>query len=112
MYICSFCNSFHAQPFGRVFDKTSKRSDREVTVYRTAPGPPVTGGSECNECGQTLHLAGPMWLGPLHDPSFIDGVLEDVKKEREAYGTWKRIEGMLTTARDVSWLSGLYAIRD
>ena len=43
-----------------------------------------------------------MWLGPLHEPDFIQGVLDDVKAQREAYGTWKRIEGMLTTARDVS----------
>jgi tRNA G26 N,N-dimethylase Trm1 len=48
-----------------------------------------------------LQLAGPMWLGKLHDQEFISRVLEDVEMQSNQYGTFARMKGMLTLAKDV-----------
>lgn len=42
-----------------------------------------------------------MWLGPLHDQGFVGDLLENLEVEKERYGTYARMKGMLTTARDV-----------
>ena len=42
-----------------------------------------------------------MWSGPLHDPAFISQVLEHVESSQEKYGTFSRMKGMLTVAKEV-----------
>lgn len=34
--------------------------------------------SRCPECGGALHLAGPLWLGPLHDKAFVRDMLSSL----------------------------------
>lgn len=43
-----------------------------------------------------------MWSGPIHDPSFVCGVLEHVQANEDKYGTSTRMKGMLTLAKEVS----------
>lgn len=58
-------------------------------------------GENCNYCDRVFHLAGPMWGGQLHDPDFIDEVLEINKTaSSEVYGTRERIKGMLVLAKN------------
>lgn len=58
-----------------------------------------TADRSCQECGSKMHLAGPMYGGPLHSPDFINKILADLPNEPDdIYGTKPRIEGMLTTA--------------
>ena len=46
-----------------------------------------------------MHLAGPMYAGPLHSPDFINKILNELPNaSRDIYGTIPRIEGMLQTA--------------
>lgn len=55
----------------------------------------------CEHCGSKRHVAGPMWAGPLHNPAFIEKILNDLKfADPEIYQTKHRIEGMLDTALD------------
>lgn len=67
--------------------------------YSIAQGPGVD--QHCEHCGSKMHIAGPMWAGPLHNPAFIEKVLDDlVTANTEIYQTEPRIEGMLATALD------------
>ena len=43
-----------------------------------------------------------MWLGPLHDGEFLDSLITTIEEEKLNYGTFPRMKGMLTMARDVS----------
>ncbi|KAI1945745.1 RNA methyltransferase tRNA(m5U54)methyltransferase [Ophidiomyces ophidiicola] len=53
----------------------------------------------CEHCGFKTHIAGPMWGGPLHNPHFIQRILDLLAgADRDTYPTFGRIEGMLTTA--------------
>jgi tRNA G26 N,N-dimethylase Trm1 len=49
-----------------------------------------------------LQSCGPLWLGALHDKQFIETLLEDIEGERQNYGTFARMKGMLTMAKEVS----------
>ncbi|KAI9771011.1 MAG: RNA methyltransferase tRNA(m5U54)methyltransferase [Candelina submexicana] len=56
-------------------------------------------GERCEHCGFKTHLAGPMYAGPLHSPSFIQRILDLLPQlDKETYTTTSRIEGMLVTA--------------
>ncbi|KAI0379769.1 TRM-domain-containing protein [Hypomontagnella monticulosa] len=58
-----------------------------------------TADRHCKECGSKMHLAGPMYGGPLHSADFIKKILDDLPNASdEIYGTKPRIEGMLETA--------------
>ncbi|KAF7593040.1 RNA methyltransferase tRNA(m5U54)methyltransferase [Aspergillus hancockii] len=49
--------------------------------------------------GTHSHEGGPMWAGPLHNPHFIQRILDTLPEaDRGVYQTVDRIEGMLTTA--------------
>ncbi|KAI0283032.1 N2 N2-dimethylguanosine tRNA methyltransferase [Russula aff. rugulosa BPL654] len=96
-YVCSGCQSFHEQPLGRVTEKMSERGYPTV-LFKTHVGPPVS--EKCPECGSPLHVAGPMWNGPIHDSQFVGQVLEHLEDNEDKYGTSTRMKGMLTVAKE------------
>jgi len=98
-YICSFCQAHYDQPLGRAVEKKHERSGNSSYMFKTQSGPPV-GGDKCPECACPLHLAGPMWNGPLHDPTFVDEILQHVESSNDKYGTKTRMKGMLTVAKE------------
>lgn len=55
--------------------------------------------------------AGPMWIGPLHDPDFCEKMLSHVEADEQRYGTSPRIKGMVSTAAEVSRLDHRRASR-
>ncbi|KAK5939697.1 RNA methyltransferase tRNA(m5U54)methyltransferase [Knufia obscura] len=63
----------------------------------------------CDHCGTKTHLGGPMWAGPLHNPTFVQKILDRLPElDKTIYGTTERIRGMLTVAleeEDVDWAS-------
>ncbi|KAN0076846.1 tRNA methyltransferase [Tylopilus felleus] len=97
-YVCSGCASFHEQRLGRVVERTNGQSGAVNLQYKTATGPPVN--SACPECGYSMHLAGPMWSGALHNPEFVAKVVEHVDRNTKNYGTSSRMKGMLTVAQE------------
>ncbi|EIW70842.1 hypothetical protein TREMEDRAFT_68241 [Tremella mesenterica DSM 1558] len=97
-YSCSYCHSFLIQPFGRTAVRENKKGGT-YDVHKAAVGP-VGEGSKCEECGSTMHVGGPMWLGPLHDTEFVGRVLKGIEGDKEHYGTWSRMWGMLTIAQN------------
>jgi tRNA (guanine26-N2/guanine27-N2)-dimethyltransferase len=42
-----------------------------------------------------------MWLAPIHDVTFVHRVLKSIEGSEKDYGTWPRINGMLTLAANV-----------
>lgn len=53
----------------------------------------------CEHCGFQTHLAGPMWAGPLHNPHFIERILDGLPSlDKTTYATLPRLEGMLSIA--------------
>ncbi len=38
---------------------------------------------ECPECGQSTWTAGPVWLGPAHDPGFVEDVVDSVPDDAD-----------------------------
>ena len=55
--------------------------------------------SNCQYCGISYNVAGPMYAGNLHNREFIDKVLKiNESSDKEIYATHERIKGMLTLA--------------
>ncbi|XP_006458094.1 hypothetical protein AGABI2DRAFT_183183 [Agaricus bisporus var. bisporus H97] len=97
-YICSHCQSWYEQPLGRTVEKVHQKSGQVNHLFKTQAGPTVS--EKCPECESTLHIAGPMWSGPLHDSAFVGRVLEHLQHNTDHYGTAARMKGMLTVAKE------------
>lgn len=89
-YHCVGCGQQIDQRLGRVTEK-----HHQTPRIATIPG------ENCQFCDRVFHLAGPYWGGALHNPSFVDAVLE-INREAspEIYKTRERIKGMLTLAKN------------
>lgn len=99
VYICTHCQDFHVQRFGRATQTTNTGKTGQTNInyrYNSAQGPPV--GERCNECGNRMHLGGPMWLGDLHDADFCRSVLTNLDENPQAFHTSARIRGMVSLA--------------
>lgn len=98
VYSCdSGCGAWTTQYLTSVKIKQGKSDGQIVRNYGLAQAP--TAPQFCEHCGFKTHLAGPMWGGPLHNPHFIQMILDLVpESDPKIYQTLHRIEGMLTTA--------------
>jgi len=97
-FVCTSCQAFFEQPLGKLVTKTSETSGHINSIFRTQAGPLIP--DKCTECDSTLHIAGPMWSGQLHDPNFIGKILEHLESSKDQYGTAARMKGMLTVAQE------------
>jgi len=66
---------------------------------RVAHGIHDVGSTLCDECGKTMIIAGPLWLGPLSEASFCDEMIEEA--ERHGFGE-KRLMRLLRAIRSES----------
>ncbi|SNX86245.1 related to N2,N2-dimethylguanosine tRNA methyltransferase [Melanopsichium pennsylvanicum] len=99
VYVCTHCQDFHVQKFGRATKTTNTGKSGQINTnhkYNSAQGPPV--GERCNECGNKMHLGGPMWLGDVHDADFCNSILTNLDANPSAFHTWPRIRGMVSLA--------------
>jgi tRNA (guanine26-N2/guanine27-N2)-dimethyltransferase len=80
-------------------ERVNDRSGNTTVLFKTHVGPPVS--EKCPECGSSLHIAGPMWNGPIHDSQFVGEILEHLEGNEDKYGTSTRMKGMLTVAKEV-----------
>ncbi|KAG0158725.1 hypothetical protein PDIDSM_6244 [Penicillium digitatum] len=97
VYNCDVgCGAWSTQAIGSTRSKLDRKGN-PIYHHGLAKGP--TAGPYCEHCGTRTHLAGPMWGGPLHNPDFIQKILDMLPgADPETYQTCARIEGMLTTA--------------
>jgi tRNA G26 N,N-dimethylase Trm1 len=42
-----------------------------------------------------------MWTGPLQDTKFVSKFVDHLTEDRNEYGTFKRMKGMITLASEV-----------
>ncbi|KAL2833665.1 S-adenosyl-L-methionine-dependent methyltransferase [Aspergillus cavernicola] len=97
VYNCdSGCGAWTTQPLTQTKQKLDKKGN-PFYFYGFAQGPSAS--PMCEHCGWKTHLAGPMWGGPLHNPHFVQKILDLLPEvDKDVYQTKNRIEGMLTTA--------------
>jgi len=46
-------------------------------------------------------MGGPIWGAPLYDMEFVKRVLSSIKTSSDQYGSWERINGILTMITQV-----------
>ena len=82
-------------------ENRAQKDKRKETFYKYSLAQAPSAGEMCVHCGLKTHLSGPMWGGPLHNPHFIERMLDSLPSlSKEVYGTIPRMEGMLTLALD------------
>lgn len=92
------CGAWSIQHLARTREKKAKNGD---TFYNFSPALAPSVDTQCEHCGFKTHQAGPMWGGPLHNPHFIQRILDMLPTlDKSIYGTIPRIEGMLSVALD------------
>ena len=103
VYSCdSGCGSWAVQPLGQTQERMNK-NDEPWYKFSLPQAPAAT--PLCEHCGFKTHLGGPMWGGPLHNPFFVQRMLDVLPSlSKETYGTKARMEGMLNLARDETLL--------
>ncbi|KAL2816767.1 N2,N2-dimethylguanosine tRNA methyltransferase [Aspergillus granulosus] len=97
VYNCdSGCGAWTTQPLTQTKQKLDKKGN-PLFHFGVAQAP--TANTKCEHCNAKTHLSGPMWAGPLHNPHFVQKILDLLPQvDKEVYQTKDRIEGMLTTA--------------
>jgi tRNA (guanine26-N2/guanine27-N2)-dimethyltransferase len=91
------CGAWSTQLLAR--NKVTPNKNGKGTFYKHVFSQAPSQGQTCEHCGTKMHLAGPMYAGPLHKPEFIKRILEALPGvDKDIYHTTTRIEGMLTTA--------------
>lgn len=102
VYNCDHgCGAWETQLLARNKKTTNKSGKGSYYKHGSALAP--TASSDCKHCGSKMHLAGPMYAGPLHSSDFIKKILDDLPNASDdIYGTKPRIEGMLHTALEES----------
>ncbi|KAK5628485.1 hypothetical protein RRF57_004200 [Xylaria bambusicola] len=102
VYNCDHgCGAWEIQFLARNKKATNRSGAGTFYKHGCALGP--TAGMDCQHCGSKMHLAGPMYAGPLHSAEFIKKILDDLPNASDdIYGTKPRIEGMLQTALEES----------
>ncbi|KAI0489851.1 N2,N2-dimethylguanosine tRNA methyltransferase [Xylaria cf. heliscus] len=102
VYSCDHgCGAWETQLLARNRKTTNKSG--KGTYYKHSFAIAPTAGPNCQHCDSKMHLAGPMYAGPLHSPDFIKTILDELPNASDdIYGTKPRIEGMLHTALEES----------
>lgn len=95
VYECDVgCGAWSTQYLGR-----HQRHGKDESNWKYHISVAPTSDRLCEHCGSKMHIAGPMWGGPLHNAAFVERVLDDADKaDGEVYHTLPRIQGMLDTA--------------
>ncbi|PLB44665.1 putative N2,N2-dimethylguanosine tRNA methyltransferase [Aspergillus steynii IBT 23096] len=92
----SGCGAWSTQPLTQTKQKLDRKGN-PFYHYGFAQGP--VAGTHCEHCGSKTHVGGPMWAGPLHNPQYIQKILDMLPgANTETYQTLGRLEGMLITA--------------
>jgi len=88
VYQCTGCESLAFQPLGKL--TTHKQGGN--MKYCLPTGPPVD--RACAHCGNSHHIGGPIWLAPIHSPTFVTDLVQSLSEEQ--FQTYPRMVGMLS----------------
>ena len=95
IYQCSLCKTHQVQALGTM---TVQGKSEKFHVGRVAS---LAAG--CGNCGcNAIHIGGPIYCGAIHDTTFLDRILEHIKKDESKfqYKTQERILGLVTVMRE------------
>jgi tRNA (guanine26-N2/guanine27-N2)-dimethyltransferase len=86
VYQCSGCTTFQIQPIGKyiVDGKSIKTGPAQIACDKN-----------CKTCGNTCHIGGPFFTGPLHSKPFVAEMMRVLLKSYDMFGTYERMAGML-----------------
>lgn len=91
------CGAWSTQMLAR--NKLAPNKSGKGHFWKHVFGLAPTANENCGHCGMKTHMAGPMYAGPLHSPTFIKKILDGLPSiSKDTYRTYDRIEGMLTVA--------------
>ncbi|KAF7905729.1 hypothetical protein EAF00_000008 [Botryotinia globosa] len=91
------CGAWTTQMVGKNKLAPNKNGNGHFWKHVYSMGPSAS--ENCAHCGMRTHLAGPMYGGPLHQPEFVQRILDGLPNvSKDTYHTTARIEGMLTLA--------------
>ncbi|KAI0478750.1 S-adenosyl-L-methionine-dependent methyltransferase [Xylariaceae sp. FL0804] len=98
VYNCDHgCGAWETQLLARNRKVASKSG--KAMYYKHGLTMAPTADRFCKHCRTKMHLAGPMYAGPLHSQDFIKSILDSLPDApSDIYGTKPRIEGVLQTA--------------
>jgi tRNA (guanine26-N2/guanine27-N2)-dimethyltransferase len=85
---CPNCHYFETQAMAAKQAKGNK--------YVVSSGTPVP--PNCPFCASHFKMAGPLWLGPLHQPAVIEKVAAHVESRGETFASSKKLLGLLSVA--------------
>jgi len=91
---CAGCDCFRIVRMGTATEKGAQKIHK--------PGRMPSHGSQCLECESDSEWAigGPMWMGPLYCPSFVESCLqltkEDKREDSPGITSWAKVLGLLT----------------
>jgi tRNA (guanine26-N2/guanine27-N2)-dimethyltransferase len=80
---CPSCHYFETQPMAY-----PHKSGNKMIVSSGTPVPP-----KCPFCEAHFKMAGPIWLGPLHDNSVVEPIQTLVEAKGEAFASQKKLQG-------------------
>lgn len=91
------CGAWETQMVAR--NKLAKNKNGTGYFWKHVFAASPTSNENCKHCSSIMHLAGPMYAGPLHSPDFIKRILKTLPTvSKNVYHTMDRIEGMLSVA--------------
>ena len=106
VFQCVGCDSFELQPLGKVEERSHERTGKTYTKF--IPGKLSAavehnehGDRKCHNCGWGMNVGGPIWSAPVHDKSWVESVLKDVKESSdERYPGKEKVRALLTNCSE------------
>ncbi|KAK6753670.1 hypothetical protein RB195_012949 [Necator americanus] len=95
---CSGCHSMEVMPILRKVEDGKSLKYCSSVVRQSI----MDSNNKCIHCGHSLHHAGPIYTGPIHNRQFVEGVLASLKETpaEERLGTHNRLLGVLTNVAE------------
>lgn len=85
------CDSFYVQPLGRVLPGKKEHLKKFTWAQVQVP-------SRCPETGRKMHIGGPVWIDRLHNPDFVQAMLQHLDSHGSDFNTLPRLNAMLHCA--------------
>lgn len=98
LFQCTGCSELICQPLGILRPNPTPSNPNQVK-YCLPVGPFVK--ERCGNCNSRYHTGGPIWTDPIHDPVFLDRLLQTIRQEPYTkLTTHNRILGVLTVVNE------------
>ncbi|KAH7729481.1 Protein TRM-1 [Aphelenchoides avenae] len=98
-YACSGCHSLAFQPLVR---KTNEGTSVKFSAAPFQAHSLIGSNGKCVHCGSAVHVGGPLYIAPMHDPGFVGRILQRLQTtpEEDLLGTHARLTGVLTVVSE------------